>query len=157
MEKTTGAKRPPMASWERLGQRGRLLRTVRWVSFLPGIFFTFFHPLLFFLSLARSSRVGTQPSCQARAAVSMEVRRGQLMRAIRKAAKIGHSRMITRKRVMAVLDDEPGYRGWMHDDRWDNGHTAYECKKRGLIEMLGKGKWKVTRAGMKYKERADTD
>jgi hypothetical protein len=87
----------------------------------------------------------------------MEERRGQLMRAIRKAAKIGHSRMITRKRVMAVLDDEPGYRGWMHDDRWDNGHTAYECKKRGLIEMLGKGKWKVTRAGMKYKERADTD
>lgn len=74
----------------------------------------------------------------------------QLMRAIRKAAKVGHTRMITRKRVMAVLEDAPGYRGWMHDDKWDNGRTAYECKKRGLIEMLGKGKWKVTRAGMKY-------
>ncbi|CAL5226690.1 g9541 [Coccomyxa viridis] len=82
--------------------------------------------------------------------VSMEERRSQLMRAIRKAAKVGHSRMITRKRVLAVLEDEPGYRGWMHDDKWDNGRTAYECKKRGLIEMMGKGKWKVTRAGMKY-------
>ena len=51
MEKTTGAKRTPMASWERLGQRGRLLQTVRWVSFLPGIFFTFFNPFLFFLRL----------------------------------------------------------------------------------------------------------
>ena len=91
----------------------------------------------------------------------MEERRCQLMRAIRKAAKVGHSRMITRKRVMAVLEEEPGYHGWMHDDKWDNGRTAYECKKRGLLEMLGKGKWKVTRAGMKYKARGgectDTD
>ncbi|CAL8460958.1 g489 [Coccomyxa elongata] len=74
--------------------------------------------------------------------VSMEERRCQLMRAIRKAAKVGHTRMITRKRVMAVLEDDPGYRGWMHDDKWDNGRTAYECKKLGLIENLGKGKWK---------------
>lgn len=32
VETTTGAKRAPMASWERPGQRGRLLQTVRWVS-----------------------------------------------------------------------------------------------------------------------------
>jgi len=80
----------------------------------------------------------------------MEERRCQLMRAIKRAAKVAHSRIITRKRVMAVLHEDASYQGWMHDDKWDSGRTAYECKQRGLIENLGKGKWRVTRAGMKY-------
>ncbi|CAK0765363.1 hypothetical protein CVIRNUC_003251 [Coccomyxa viridis] len=82
--------------------------------------------------------------------VSMEERRCQLMRAIKRVAKVAHSRIITRKRVMAVLHEDASYQGWMHDDKWDNGRTAYECKQRGLIENLGKGKWRVTRAGMRY-------
>ncbi len=83
-------------------------------------------------------------------AVSMEERRCQLMQAIKRAAKVAHSRIITRKRVMAVLHEDASYQGWMNDDKWDNGRTAYECKQRGLIENLGKGKWRVTRAGVKY-------